>query len=57
MIHYQQKQVNTLFKQNVLTTAKCRSLAGAVSRDEGNVRLNNQTRTAAMKTRTLPAEF
>jgi hypothetical protein len=32
-------------------------LAGAVSRDEGKVRLNNQTCTAPMKTRTLPAEF
>ena len=37
--------------------ARCRSLAGAVSRDEGNVRLDNQPRTAPMKTRTLPAEF
>jgi hypothetical protein len=57
MIHYQRKQVNTFFEQNVLMTEKYQGVAGAVSRDEGNVRLNNQTRTAPLKTRGLRTEF
>jgi hypothetical protein len=57
MIQNSRKQVNTFFEQNVLMTEKPRSVAGAVSRDDGNARLNNQTRTAPFKTGGLRAEF
>jgi hypothetical protein len=57
MIHNQQKQVNTFLEQNVSNDRARQSLVGAVSRDDGNVRLSNQPRTAPLKTRGLRTEF
>jgi hypothetical protein len=51
MMRHQQEQGNTFLRQNVLMTAMLRKVVGAVSREESNARLNNQRRTAPMKTK------